>query len=184
MPTLFHHEVQSYRAELKRLKSDIQKIAKPGAVENLTHASFGVSNRGNQMVVGLCSLVEVRLFELAEGGKSPIKLSDMKGQGISRLKLFLSRLGIVDFGRLKKWDDFTSVYELRNSIVHSYGGMVVDEPSPKLVKHLSKLGLTNILIGGRRIRLDPDALEIILNIVDSLLAGLTAYDEKRNWTSA
>jgi hypothetical protein len=182
MPTLFHHEVQSYRAELKRLKSDIQKIAKPGAVENLTHASFGVSNRGNQMVVGLCSLVEVRSFELAEGGKggkSPIKLSDVKGQGICRLKLFLSRLGIVDFGRLKKWDGFMSVYELRNSIIHSYGGMIVDEPSPKLVEHLSKLGLTNILIGGRRIRLGPDALEIILNIVDSLLAELTAYDEER-----
>jgi len=68
-----------------------------------------------------------------------------------------------------------SVYELRNSIVHSYGGMIVEEASPKLVEHLSKLGLTRVLIGGRRIRLDPAALDMIINIVDSLLAELTAY---------
>lgn len=179
MPTLFHHEIQSYWAELKRLKSDIQEIAKPGAVENLTHASFGVSNRGNQMVVGLCSLVEVRLFELAQNGKSPFTLSDVKGQGISRLKLYLSRLGIVDFGRLKKWDEFMSVYELRNSIVHSYGGMIVDEPSSKLLEQLSKLGLTQVLIGGRRIRLDSAAVGIVVKIVDSLLAELGAYDDKK-----
>jgi hypothetical protein len=179
MPTLFHHEVQSYRAELKRLQSDIQEIAKPGAVENLTHASFGVSNRGNQIVVGLCSLVEVRLFELAETSNSQFKLSDIRGQGINRLKLYLSRLAIVDFSSLKKWEGFTSVYELRNSIVHSYGGMIVDEASPKLVDQLSKLGLTHVLIGGRRIRLDSAALEIILNIVDSLLAELGAYEDKK-----
>jgi hypothetical protein len=179
MPTLFHHEIESYKGELKRLKSDIHEIAKPNAVENLTHAAFGVSNRGHHMVVGLCSLVEVRLFELAESGKSPIKLSDVKGQGISRLKLYLSRLEIVDFGRLKKWDEFTSVYELRNSIVHSYGGMIVEEPSPKLLQNLAKLGLTHVLIGGRRIRLDSAELEMIFGIVDSLLAELGAYDDTK-----
>jgi hypothetical protein len=175
MPTLFHHEVKSYRAELNRLQSDIQEIAKPGAVENLTHSSFGVSNRGNLMVIGLCSLVEVRLLELAETSKSEFKLSDVRGQGISRLKLYLSRPGIVDFGSLKHWDGFTSVYELRNSIIHSYGGMFVDEVNPKLVEQLSKLNLTRVVIGGRSIRVDSAALEIILNIVDSLLAELGAY---------
>src|ERR1700676_373227 len=100
MPTLFYHEVQSFRTELELIKSRYQQIAKPGAVENLTHASFGVSNRGNLMVIGLCSLVEVRLLELAETSKSEFKLSDVRGQGISRLKLYLSRLGIVDFGSL------------------------------------------------------------------------------------
>jgi hypothetical protein len=179
MPTLFHHEIESYKNELERLKSDIRTISKPGAVKNLTHASFGVSNRGHQMVVGLCSLVEVRLLELAETGKSPIKLSDVKGQGISRLKLYLSRLGIVDFGSLKGWNGFSSVYELRNSIVHSYGGMIVDEPSSKLVEHLAKLRLTHVLVGGRRIRLDSAALEMILGIVNSLLAELGAYDEAK-----
>ena len=129
------------------------------------------------MVVGLCSLVEVRLLELAETSTSQFKLSDVRGQGISRLKLYLSRLGTVDFGSLNKWDGFTSVYELRNSIVHSYGGLIIDEASPKLVEHLSKLGLTHVLIGGRRIRVDSIALEIILNIVDSLLAELGAYED-------
>jgi hypothetical protein len=176
MPTLFHHEIQSYRTELKRLQADMQEIAKPGAVENLTHASFGVSNRGNLMVVGVCSLVEVRLFELAEMNKAQFKLSDIRGQGINRLQLYLSRLGVVDFGGLKSWDRFTSLYKLRNSIIHSYGGMIVDEASRKLIEHLSKLGLRRVLIGGRRIRLDSAALEMIFDIVDSLLAELGAYD--------
>src|ERR1700676_1799189 len=118
MPTLFYHEVQSFRTELELIKSRYQQIAKPGAVENLTHASFGVSNRANQMVIGLCSLVEGCLLERAENAVSQIRLSDVRGQGISRLKLFLSRLGIIDFGRLKNWDRFKTVYELRNSIVH------------------------------------------------------------------
>src|SRR5205809_3105200 len=108
MPTLFHHEIQSYRAELKQWQANIQEIAKPGAVENLTRASFGVSNRANLIVVGLCSLVEVRLLELAETNKSRFILSDIRGQGIRRLKLYLSRLGVVDFGSLKNWDRFTS----------------------------------------------------------------------------
>jgi len=68
------------------------------------------------------------------------------------------------------------VYELRNSIIHSYGGMIVDEANPKLIEQLSKLGLTRVLIGGRRIRLDSAALEMIFNIVDSLLTELGAYD--------
>jgi hypothetical protein len=177
MPTLYHHELQSYRTELERRESEIQQISKPGSVPNLTHAAFGVSNRANLMVVGLCSLVEIRLFELAERVESPIKLGDVKGQGISRLKIFLSRLQIVDFGKLRKWDAFKSVYKLRNSIVHSYGGMLIDEPDTNLVEHLSKLNLLNILVGGRRIRVDSHALKIILDIVDSLLAELGAYDE-------
>jgi hypothetical protein len=60
--------------------------------------------------------------------------------------------------------------------------MIVDEASPKLVEHLSKLGLTRILIGGRRIRLDSAALEMILKIVDSLLAELGAYQDKTGRT--
>jgi hypothetical protein len=94
MPTLFHHEIESFRTELKLIKSRYEEIAKPGAVENLTHASFGISNRENQMVVGLCSLVEVCLLDRTKGAASPIRLSDVRGQGINKLKLFLSRLGL------------------------------------------------------------------------------------------
>jgi hypothetical protein len=34
MPTLFHHEIQSYRTELKQLQGDAQEIATPGAVDH------------------------------------------------------------------------------------------------------------------------------------------------------
>ena len=132
MPTLLYHEIQSYRTELQQLQADAQKIAKPGAVKNLTHASFGVSNRRNLMVVGLCSLVEVHLFELAETNKSPFKISDIRGQGLNRLKLYLSRLQVVDFGSLRIWDHFLRVStKVRNEIIHSYGGIIAEEASPQ-----------------------------------------------------
>jgi hypothetical protein len=176
MATLFYDEVQSFRTELELIKNRCEEIKKPDAVENLTHAMFGVYNRANLTVVGLCSLVEVCLLERAETAASQIKLSDVRGQGISSLELFLSRLGIIDFGRLRNWDRFKSVYQLRNSIVHSYGGMIVDEQDQKLIDHLSKLGLVNVLVG-RRIRVGPSALETILNVIDGLLMELGAYDE-------
>jgi hypothetical protein len=53
--------------------------------------------------------------------------------------------------------------------------MIVDEANPKLVQQLSNLGLTRVLIGGRRIRVDSAAVEIIINIIDSLLTELGAY---------
>lgn len=163
---------------MKLISNRYKEISKPGAVENLTHAVFGVSNRANLMAGGLCGLVEACLVDRAENAVSQIKLSDVRGQGISRLKLFLSRLGIIDFGRLKNWNRFKSVYELRNSIVHSYGGMIVDAPDEKLIEHLSKLDLVNVLVGGRRIRVGPSALERILNIVDDLLRELGAYENQ------
>jgi len=177
MPTLFHHEVNAYRTELNLISDRYKEISKVGMVDNLTHAMFGVSNRANLMVVGMCGLVEAYLFERTKNTGSQIRLSDVRGQGLSRLTLFLSRLGVIDFGRLKSWDRFKSVYVLRNSIVHSYGGMVVGEPDERLIEHLSKLDLLTVLVGGRRIRVGPTALTIILNIVDDLLTELGAYEK-------
>jgi len=178
MPTIFYHEMQSFRTELNLIQNRYDDILGSCSNENLTHASFGVSNRENQMVVGLCSLVEVYLLDRAQGVDSPIKLDDLSGQGLNRLKTFLSRLQIIDFGGLAYWDHFLSVYSLRNSIVHGYGGMIIDRDDGKLDKHLRKLGLEHVLIGGRRIRLGTEPLGIVLNIVESLLEELGAYTEQ------
>jgi len=178
MPTIFSHEIQSFRTELNLIQHRYDDILNPCSSENLTHASFGVSNRENQMVVGLCSLVEVYLLDKAQGVNPPIKLDDLGGQGLNRLKIFLSQRKIIVFGNLVYWDRFLSVYSLRNSIVHSYGGMIVGRNDGKLVEHLRNLGLEHVLIGGRRIRLGTESLEIILNVVESLLKELGAYIEQ------
>lgn len=173
MPTLYYHEINAYKIESEQVQERYNEIIKKHGGMNKTHATFGVSNRMNYMVVGLCSLVEVFLLEKAKG----YDLADSQGQGTSRLKTYLSKMKIIDFGTLKYWSNFTAITVLRNSIVHSYGGMIVDGDSSKLEEKLSSLGIAHILVGGRRIRVTTDALNLIIDRVDSLLDELGAYGE-------
>jgi uncharacterized membrane protein YuzA (DUF378 family) len=53
------------------------------SIDNITHFGLGVSNRANYMVVGLCSLVEVCLYEVAkqEEENRTFKIADLRGDG-------------------------------------------------------------------------------------------------------
>ena len=82
---------------------------------------------------------------------------------------------MIDFSKLSNWDRFQSIYSIRNSLVHSYGGLIVDTSVEKLQKHVDKLGFQNVLVGGRRVRLNPDSLEKVLDVVNELLKELNAY---------
>lgn len=174
MPTLYSHEIESYRQELKKIEQQFSEATKE---KNLTHASFAVSNRANLFVVGLCSLVEARLYDLALSVNNGPKFSDFKTKmkGISRLIFYLKSTNTIVFSELSNWDAFQSVYKIRNSIIHSYGGMITDENLNILNKYMEKLKLEDFLVGKRRIRLNPKALKKILNIIDSLLNELDAY---------
>ena len=168
MPSIYDHEIASYRAALAALEI-------PGeGTPNLTHASLVYSNRLNLMLIGLCSLVEARLFELAECQRSRIKLDDLKGQGVARLKLFLSRVDAVDFGRIAEWRRFMSLYKVRNSLVHSYGGLVLESQTRKLREALRQLKFDNALVGDRRIRLCSSHLDQSVGIVEAVIRGIDA----------
>lgn len=174
MSTLYHHEIESYKIQLEQIRSQIDDI--DYKENNLTQFAFAISNRSNFFVVGLCGLIEARLFEMAQEHESIFKLSDIRGQGISRLKIYLERVNAIDFSELKNWDSFQSVYKIRNWIVHSYGGMVIEKDTTKLQEQFSKLNFSKYLINKRRIRLGPDALEQILSVVDGLLDEIDAYE--------
>lgn len=136
-------------------------------IENKTQWAFARSNRLNFMVVGLCGLVEAYLNELAkkQEGFDPSDIND----SIDGLKKFLKKTNTLDFPNLKNWDSFQSVKKVRNVIVHAYGGMITKETPGKLLNQFKKLNLNRYLIGDRRIRLDSDALDQIINIVDGLI---------------
>lgn len=124
---IYSHELSAYKMELESLRSEICNFSKVrNEHENLTHFSLGVSNRGHLIVVGLCSLVEAFLYELAseEENNQSFKLGDLRGSGLTKLKNYLSRAKRVDFGKINDWGNFKNIYTLRNTLVHSYGGLI------------------------------------------------------------
>ena len=168
MPSIYDYELGSYRDQLERLRE-----SNPSAgTANLTHAALAHSNHLNLLLIGLCSLIEARLFELAEAQASAIKLGDVRGQGVKRLKCFLSRLGALEFGTLAQWAPFLALYEVRNSLVHSYGGLVLETQTEKVRNALAKLEFNEALVGGRRIRLTSDHLSRGLEIIRNLLTEI------------
>jgi len=85
---IYSHELSAYKRELESLKSEINGFPKDRKEnDNLTHFSLGVSNRGHLMVVGLCSLVEIFLYQLAvdEENNQSFKLEDLRGSGLTKL---------------------------------------------------------------------------------------------------
>ena len=170
MSTIYKHEISAYKLEIKNIFSE--NITEEN---NLTHSSLALSNRASLIVVGLCGLVEAYLFQLTENIESSFRLEDIRGQGISRIKIFLSKTGSVDFSKLKFWQSFQCVYKIRNEIVHSYGGLVLEEAKEELAKALKELEIQSCLVASRRIRLSSNELTVVFNTVDNLLNELGAY---------
>ena len=172
---IYWHEINAYKREIQILISEIEKYKKnPLKIDNLTHFSLGISNRGHWMLVGLCSLVEVFLYELVddEEKKQLFKLKDLKGSGLIKLKNYLSKTKRVDFGKIKDWDKFKNIYTLRNTLVHSYGGLVETARLDEARKALKTLNIESSLIGDRRIRLATETLLDFHTIIESVINDL------------
>jgi hypothetical protein len=162
---IYEHELSAYEREIHALKDELERFGR-GEVkfDNSFHYCLAMSNRTNLMVVGLCSLVEVFMYELAhdEEAKQTEKLKDSRGTGLSRFKNYLSKTKRVNFGTLRCWDKFWKIYHLRNSIVHSYGGLVETSQLENVKKAMGTLNL-NLkaeLVGGKRIRLSKKLLTV------------------------
>ncbi len=171
---IYWHELNAYGGEIKDIAAKDEAFRKdPSSVGNLTHFGIGLSNRALLIVVGLCALVESRLFELAEEEESrhQFKVDDLAGQGLKRLQKYLSRSKRIDFGKIRNWDRFTAVYEIRNTFVHSYGGLVETKLIPKAEAALKNLNIKDALFG-RRIRLNSNHMLQIHGIFESLFEEL------------
>jgi hypothetical protein len=163
---IYEHELSAYELEIRALKDELERFGRGEVkIDNLTHYGLAMSNRTNLMSVGLCSLVEAFMYELAhdEENKQTIKLEDSKVHGeLSKFKDYLSKTKRVNFGTLKGWDKFQQIYELRNSIVHTYGGLVETSQLENVKKAMGTLNL-NLkaeLVGGKRIRLSKKLLTV------------------------
>ncbi|WP_133010484.1 hypothetical protein [Marinomonas flavescens] len=165
---IYCHELASYRREIDALSTDYENGCKEG---NLTHFSLALSNRTNLLVIGLCSLVEAHLYEIAQKAEADVsfKIDDLKGNGLSRLKTFITRSKGVDFGKINTWGEFHQIYQLRNALVHGYGGLVDSVDIAKVEKALETLKCSDALVGGRRIRLTPNSLSKFCSIVENTI---------------
>jgi hypothetical protein len=172
---IYWHELNAYKTEIIKLQEEIKTpLANRKEIVNRTHFSLGISNRTNLMVIGLCSLVEVFLFELAarEEAKTTFKIEDLKGNGLERLQTYLTRTGKVDFGKISQWSDFKHFYLLRNALIHSYGGLVETTFIERVEKAVVQLKIESALFGNRRIRLTPEILLDFQKLIENLIAEL------------
>jgi hypothetical protein len=165
---IYSHELASYKKEIDALTTEYEKGCKGS---NLTHFALALSNRTNLMVIGLCSLVEAYLYDIAQKAEADasFKIDDLKGNGLSRLKTFITRSKGIDFGNIKTWGEFHQIYLLRNALVHGYGGLIDSVDIGKVEKALSTLKCSEALVGGRRIRLTPNSLLEFCNIVENTI---------------
>lgn len=169
---IYSHELASFKREIQSLSDEIEKGVPSG--DNLTHFSLGISNRANLMLIGLCSLVEAFLYEIAvdEEKKNNFKISDLTGNGLKRLQNYIARTQRIDFGKIRGWGDFNQIYILRNALVHGYGGLVDSSDATNVEKALDILKLPEVLIAKKRIRMNTNALEKLCNIVESTIDEL------------
>ncbi len=170
---IFRHELNAYKTEILNLQSEISTV-NFGEIKNLTHYSLGISNRASLIVIGLCSLVEVLLYELAacEEDKNSFKIDDLKGNGLERLQIYLTRTKKIDFGRISQWNAFKQIYILRNALIHSYGGLVETSFIEKVKKAVKQLKIESSLIGDRRIQLLCENLLDFHKVIEDLIAEL------------
>jgi len=168
---IYNHELESYKREVDTLVAEYEEGCKE---DNLTHYSLALSNRTNLLVIGLCSLMEAYLYEIAKDSEidASFKIDDLKGNGLSRLKIFITRSKGIDFGTIKNWGEFHQIYQLRNALVHGYGGLIDSVDIVKVEKSLTVLKCSDALIGGRRIRLMPGSLSTFCNIVENTMSEL------------
>lgn len=170
MPDLYEHELSSYKREIEERDKTISSIPKQDASFNLTHFSIGLSNRANLMVIGLCSLVEIKLFEIVveREKQSSFRLTDLKGSGLDRLKIFLSRTQVIDFGKLKSWASFRDLYTIRNTLVHGYGGVVPPSDLSRVEQAVEALDIQQVLCTSR-IRFETDSLRKAHKVASQLI---------------
>lgn len=168
MTSIYTYEVNSYKTEIDQLEVRLKELSAGGFNGNITHASLGFSNRTNLLLVGMCGLIEAKLFELDKYQT----VTTTNPNGLTRIKESLSSKGLIDFGTLRYWSKFSEIYKVRNQIVHSYGGLVESSKLEDVEKSLSRLKFKGALVGSRRIRLQVSHLRSALGIVESLLNEL------------
>lgn len=160
MPDLFQHQLASYQEAINEMDNTLRTFLKERATpSNVTRFGFAITNRANLIVVGLTTLVEAKLYEIATDVESTsnFKVCDLKGSGRRRLEVYLLRTQIIDVQKCPSWPPFNHLYIVRNAIVHGHGVIVERSRLDKVSQATTALKISHVLFGS------PDRVRIIFD---------------------
>ncbi len=127
-------------------------------------------------LVSLYSFLENSLNKLCRNlcarHKYPVKLEDIKGEGIVRAKDYLEKLAKVDFSPLNgEWCNLLSLNRIRNCIVHCEGNIKSSNNTSKLKNIINNhTGLS--LRSDRDIRVEREYIDFCITKIEEFLDKL------------
>lgn len=128
------------------------------------------------VLVSIYSIIETEMNSLCRHlkhiNKLSLELTDLKGDGIGRAKLYLEKVCNVDFpDDINSWANIQKLNKVRNCIVHAEGN-VERVHNPAQLKNIIKNTKGLKLVNKRRIFADKKYLENTILHVEDFLAQL------------
>lgn len=138
----FHSTLKQYletwedflKKELKKFETEIKETVPKNEEEEL-YLDYLESELGRQLsydfpsihrnsfLVSCCSYLEEQLYyfceDLRDKHNLPLKVSDLKGNALERVKKYFTKLGKIDIPA--NWEEILSISDIRNCIVHNEG---------------------------------------------------------------
>jgi len=174
----FHSKTElSWQQNDEQLQKEIDSILKkyPEADHHEIVESHGWDLHLNQykypdihrtaLVISIYVFIEDQLnglcITLGESLDSKLRFTDLKGQGIERALLYMSKIASFDLGKIPSLSFVRHVNKLRNKIVHA-DGYLSEDPSDKLNIFIKDtLGLRGE--PGGRVHIDSDFIDHLID---------------------
>jgi len=78
----------------------------------------------------------------------PVCLADIRGEGITRAKIYLEKLADVDFEKMNgEWSDLKNLNVVRNCIVHCNGNVALDKNTKKITQIVNNSSNLSLQMG-------------------------------------
>ena len=113
--------------------------------------------------------------QLNSRNKYPIKVEDLKGEGVVRAKIYLEKLVQIDFSIINtEWSCIQELNKLRNCIVHCEGD-ISNYRQKKAIENIVKNNKNLSLLFDHEIMVDYEYIDSVLTNTEAFLNKL--YDQ-------
>lgn len=135
-----------------------------------------VSLHRKSILVSIYSFLENSMNSLCRHShaihKYPVKVDDLKGEGIVRAKNYIEKLASVDFSTLnQEWSHLMALNKIRNCIVHSEGDVTNPKSSSQLANIINNNnGLS--LKDNRYIKIEKEFIDSCIDIIENFIENL------------